>query len=233
MYAREIEGQTFSFGVSGKLVRNVLVMYDRQTESYWSQLLGEAIAGEMAGARLEFLPSWQTTWAQWKALYPDTLALEKRFAGSADVYESYYQSGRAGIIGETFTDDRLYTKEFVLGVELRNAEKAYPFRFLSLQQLINDNVAGQSLLVFFDAQNAAGVVYSPVVDGRILTFEETVDPLMITDTQTNSLWDAFTGHAVEGPLVGRELERLKSTTIFWFGWKDFFPDTLVYGIDGG
>ena len=63
MYAREIDGRTFTFGVSGKLSRNVLIMYDRQTESYWSQLIGEAISGEMIGTRLEFLPSWMTTWS--------------------------------------------------------------------------------------------------------------------------------------------------------------------------
>lgn len=66
MYAREIEGSEFSFGVSGKLIRNVLVMYDRQTESYWSQLLGEAVEGEMVGTKLEFLPSWMMTWEAWK-----------------------------------------------------------------------------------------------------------------------------------------------------------------------
>ncbi len=72
-----MKGQEFSFGVSGKLIRNVLVMYDRQTESYWSQLLGESVAGEMVGTKLEFLPSWMMTWSQWKELHPDTVALDK------------------------------------------------------------------------------------------------------------------------------------------------------------
>ncbi len=77
MYAREINDQEFTFGVSGKLIRNVLVMYDRQTDSLWSQLLGEAVQGEMVGTKLEFLPAWMTTWEEWKALHPNTLALDK------------------------------------------------------------------------------------------------------------------------------------------------------------
>jgi hypothetical protein len=77
VYAREIEGQEFTFGVSGKLIRNVLVMYDRQTGSLWSQLLGEAIDGDMVGASLSFLPSWMMSWKEWKAMHPDTVALDK------------------------------------------------------------------------------------------------------------------------------------------------------------
>ena len=119
MYAREIEGREFTFGVSGKLIRNVLVMYDRQTESYWSQLLGEAVEGEMVGAKLNYLPSWFMTWEEWNGLHPDTVALDKNGRrGSGDAYDSYYASSRAGVIGRTNPDERLRTKEFVIGVEL-------------------------------------------------------------------------------------------------------------------
>ena len=65
VFDRNIDGKIYDFGVSGKLIRNVLVMYDRQTESYWSQLLGESVAGTMVGTKLEFLPSWMMTWERW------------------------------------------------------------------------------------------------------------------------------------------------------------------------
>ena len=57
MYDPIIDGKRFTFGVSGKLYKAALVMYDRQTESLWSQLKGEAIAGPMTGAKLAVLPS--------------------------------------------------------------------------------------------------------------------------------------------------------------------------------
>lgn len=230
MYAREIGGQEYSFGVSGKLIRNVLVMYDRQTESYWSQLLGEAVEGEMKGTKLGFLPSWMMTWEAWKELHPDTLALEKgRFGSSQDTYESYYRSGAAGVIGETITDDRLYTKEFVVGVELEDFAIAYPFGALNEEPIINDTVAGNNLLVVFDRDTAAAAVFERNVTGRTLTFDNTPERLTLIDAETGSLWDALTGLATAGPLEGTSLRRVKSTTSFWFGWKDFHPETAVYG----
>ena len=230
MYAREINGEEYTFGVSGKLIRNVLVMYDRQTESYWSQLLGESVEGELIGTKLEFLPSWMTTWEQWKELHPETLALDKGFQrGGRDQYEGYYASASAGVIGETLQDDRLYVKEFVTGVELDGAAIAYPFSVLNDEPVVNDTVNGQELLVIFDKDTAATAVYSRVVDGQTLTFSG--DGFILTDDETGSTWDVFTGEAIDGTLAGQQLERIKSSTSFWFGWKDFHPETAVYGID--
>lgn len=232
MYAREVDGQELTFGVSGKLIRNVLVMYDRQTESLWSQLLGESVSGEMLGVKLEFLPSWHTTWGQWKEMHPETLALRKGFRGGRDPYVGYYQSNSAGIIGETFRDDRLATKEFVLGVEIDGAAIAYPYRVLSGEPVINDVVADQDILVVFDRQNAGGVVFDRRVRDQTLTFEMIAEnPLMVKDLETGSEWNGLTGEATAGSMAGNTLERLKSTTVFWFGWKDFHTETLVYGLD--
>ena len=65
MYAREIETQTLTFGVSGKLIMNALVMYDHETGSLWSQFLGQAVRGQLAGTKLEFIPALMTDWATW------------------------------------------------------------------------------------------------------------------------------------------------------------------------
>lgn len=232
MYAREINGREFTFGVSGKLIRNVLVMYDRQTGSYWSQLLGEAVDGEMVGTKLQFLPSWMTTWTQWKEMYPDTMALNKRGRrGSRDSYDFYYTSSAAGVIGETIDDGRLYTKEFVIGVELGETKIAYPFSMLSAEPVVNDVIGDNSVLVVFDKATAAAVAYSRLVDGQVLTFAVAGSPFVLVDEETASTWDAFSGVALSGPLAGEQLSRVKSTTAFWFGWKDTHPGTLVYGVD--
>lgn len=236
MYAREIDGREFDFGVSGKLIRNVLVMYDRQTNSLWSQLIGESIEGDMIGTKLEFVPSWMTTWEEWQRMHPETLALNKGYAGSRDPYEfGYYDSNAAGVIGEKFEDDRLEVKEFVVGVELDTTAVAYPYRFLNEEPIVNDTISasGQSLLVVFDKDAATAAVFDRTLDdGTPLTFEagENIDRMV--DTETGTVWDRFAGTALEGELAGTELERIKSTTVFWFGWKDFFPETVVYGIDG-
>lgn len=230
MYDREINGKAFTFGVSGKLIRNVLVMYDRQTESLWSQLLGEAVQGELIGTKLDFVPSVMMTWAEWKERYPETQALDKGGRrGGRDSYASYYASSSPGVIGETRQDDRLYTKEFVVGVELAEAVKAYPFSALDTAGgVINDTVNGRALVIAFDPQSTASAVYDRTAAGQTLTFEATGTPLILQDAETGSTWDALSGSATGGPLAGEQLQRLKSTRSFWFGWKDIHPNTLLY-----
>jgi len=232
VYDREINGQEFSFGVSGKLIRNVLVMYDRQTESLWSQLLGEAVEGPLIGTKLEFVPSWMMTWEQWKEQHPDTLALNKNGRrGGRDSYASYYASGSAGVIGETIQDDRLFTKEFVAGVELNDTVIAYPYSALNENPYLNHSVAGEDVLVVFDPDSAVSIVFDRNLKGQTLTFSPTGEPFRMKDAETGTLWDAFSGEALAGELAGQQLERIKSTSSFWFGWKDIHPDTLLYGED--
>ena len=140
MYSRDIGGQTYTFGVSGKLIRNVMVMFDRETETLWSQLLGRAVEGELEGTELEFFPYWLTTWQEWKTRYPDTLALVKGYSGLADPYQGYYESPQAGVLGETYSDDRLYTKQYVIGVAQGDEAVAYPWLTLNDEPVVNDEV---------------------------------------------------------------------------------------------
>lgn len=230
MYSREINGQELTFGVSGKLIRNVLVMYDRQTESLWSQLLGEAVEGELKGTKLEFLPSLQTTWEGWKSLHPGTVALEKGFFGDRDPYASYYASGQTGVIGETYRDERLYEKEFVIGVEQNGEALAFPFSVLNETPLVNHEVGGVPVAVVFNTATGTGVVFHRTLHDQTLTFRLETG-LTLVDDQTGSRWNGLTGQALEGPLKGETLPRVKSTSAFWFGWKDWYPDTVIYGLD--
>ena len=63
MYGRVIDGQEHTFGVSGKLIMNALVMYDHQTRTLWSQFLRRGVKGPLAGVELDVFPVTQTTWA--------------------------------------------------------------------------------------------------------------------------------------------------------------------------
>jgi hypothetical protein len=64
-----------------------------------------------------------------------------------------------------------------------------------------------------------------------LTFDLGPTEKSLVDAETGTVWDVISGEAVEGPLAGKQLERIKSTIVFWFGWVDFHPDTLIYGLD--
>lgn len=217
-----------TFGVSGKLLRNVLVMYDRETESEWSQLLGEALTGPLTGAKLDWLPSTMSTWGAWRRQFPDTKALRKPGPAS-DPYESYYRSADPGILGEAVRDERLRAKEFVLGVRVGEQAKAYPFRLIEKQAVANDALGGEPLVVVFDGQARMARAWRRVVDGRPLTFEPlSGGDLRMRDRETGTTWSAMGGRALEGRLAGKQLDGVVATVSFWFGWKDFYPHTEVY-----
>ena len=235
VFARDIGDQTLTFGVSGKLVMNALVMYDHQTDSLWSQFLSAAIRGDLRGTELELLPALMTDWKTWAELHPDTLVLDKGGRFSRDSYARYYESSDAGVLGETRTDDRLYTKEYVVGLVHNDVIRAYPFSVLNAYPVVNDVVGDEPVLITFAAASGAGVVFSRIVDGQTLTFEgvaTTADaegaPLYVHDAETQTFWHALTGEAVEGELAGTTLQQISTTLSFWFGWKDFYPETEIY-----
>jgi hypothetical protein len=232
VYGRVINGEEFTFGVSGKLIKNALVMYDHQTRTLWSQFLRKGVQGELAGTELEVVPVTQTTWEAWRELHPHTLVLDKRGRYRSDQYSGYYLGNRAGVLGESSSDARLRPKELVVGVDIAGSSKAYPFSVLRRQPVVNDVVSGQSALVYFDASNGTALVYDRTVDGSTLTFRLDGEPqgvlTKLVDDETNSRWMAFTGLAVSGELKGKRLGRALSHLSFWFAWKDWNPQTELY-----
>ena len=232
MYARETGERTLTFGVSGNLIMNGLVMYDHQTDSLWSQVLGEAVRGPLEGRHLEVLPALQTTWSSWLELYPDTTALDKGGGFKRDKYTIYYSISRAGLQGEWRKDDRLGAKELVLGLESGGEARAYPFRQLEEEPLVNDRFQGRPVLVVFDTGSETGVVYDRRLDDRVLTFRlehrRGGPGAMMVDRETGTRWTAITGEAVEGEMAGARLDRVPSHYSFWFAWKDYHPETEVY-----
>ena len=232
MYAREIDGEEHTFGVSGKLIMNALVMYDHQTRTLWSQFLGEAVKGELTGVKLDFIPVTHTTWSLWTEAHPDTLVLDKNGRYQFDTYDSYYRGGSAGVLGETSYDGRLERKALVVGVDIDGTAKAFPFQVLLEQPVVNDSVGSEDVLVYFDRSPDTALVYDRTVDGRSLSFtladEGTGLQAVLVDNETGSKWMAFTGRAIEGELKGKTLDRSLSHLSFWFAWKDWNPDTELY-----
>ena len=228
MYGREVQGQQLTFGVSGSPIMNALVMYDRETDSLWSQFLGVGVRGPHAGVKLDLLGSTLTTWQAWRDAHPDTVVLDQG-RRRVDSYNGYYASGSAGVRGETNVDDRLGTKEFVLGLQLDGAQKAYPFRYLSETPVVNDSVGGLSIVVAFDATIATGKIYERTVDGRTLTFDTAPatggDAAAIVDRETGTRWSRLTGEALGGPLAGTRLVEVPALPAFWFAWSDFHPQS--------
>ena len=219
-----------TFGVSGKLIMNGLVMYDRETGSLWSQVIGQGVDGEFKGVELTIIPALQTTWGRWVSDHPETLVLDKRGRYRTDSYASYYRGSSQGIIGQARKDDRLAGKELVVGVALDGKSKAYPFSELRRIPVVNDVLSGVPILVTFESTSATGAVFNPTIQGRRLVFRQVQDSekILMEDAETGSLWDTVTGVAQEGPLKGTALDRVESHYEFWFSWKDYRPGTELY-----
>ncbi|MGR3502818.1 DUF3179 domain-containing protein [Pseudaestuariivita sp.] len=75
-FDRRVAGQVLTFGVSGKLRNSDMVMYDRETQSWWQQALGTGIVGEMTGQELTALPTWMESFAEFSARNPQGLIMD-------------------------------------------------------------------------------------------------------------------------------------------------------------
>ncbi len=116
VYAREVDGKVLDLGVSGALYRDALVLYDRETGSYWSQVTGEAIRGPLAGKKLAEIQSVVTTWREWKREHPDTLVLRSDPGPRRSPYEAYFaRPFELGVLGTKNPDERLPGKTWVWG----------------------------------------------------------------------------------------------------------------------
>jgi hypothetical protein len=79
----------------------------------------------------------------------------------------------------------------------------------------------------------SGLAFQRMLERQTLSFSlDDPEALTMIDAETGSTWNGRTGLAVDGPLAGRQLSRVKSMHAFWFCWKDFYPGTRVYETTG-
>lgn len=155
-------GEARSFGVSGLLYNSDVLLYDRQTESLWSQILGQAISGPLKGERLRRIALAHTTWADWRNRHGDTLVLSQhtgyRRDYSRDPYAGYENNGKI-IFPVKRVDPRYHPKERVIGLEIDGRYKVYPFVELArTPAAVSDTFAGRSIRIVFDAKHRTGRV---------------------------------------------------------------------------
>lgn len=232
VYDRIVEGQELTFGVSGYLLHNNLVLYDHQSNTLWSQLLGQGIKGAYSGSRLNLIPSTLTTWGTWKDAYPGTQVLSARaldlYEGEIqDPYAGYYTSGAAGLGGSADPDARLKGKALVAGWGGGERALAFSLELLQERRLVQVEHDGVDLAAVYDPIWQTIHVYQRSAGGRTLTFRPGADPLRIVDLETRSRWDIRTGTAVSGRLRGEQLLRVEAPLVFWFAWSAHHPDSEV------
>ncbi|MEE9586311.1 MAG: DUF3179 domain-containing (seleno)protein [Nitrososphaerales archaeon] len=227
-FERVIDGETVEFGVSGKLYNSDLVMYDRKTDSYWSQITGQSIVGELAGRTLKRLPLDTLEWQDWKKIHPDTkvLSTDTGFSRNynADPYAGYYRSDST-IFPIENVDKRLHLKTIVHGVLINDEAKAYPEEEVKTAGLINDIVGGTPILILYSPEANAVKIYERTIDDVTLEFK--VENGMLVDTSSGTTW-SYSGEGLSGKYADLKLNEVIAPPHFWFAWAAFYPDTGLF-----
>ncbi|MBE9523947.1 MAG: DUF3179 domain-containing protein [Chloroflexi bacterium] len=241
-----IDGETLTFGTSGNLRNSDLVMWDRQTESWWQQFSGEAIVGDLTGTKLTFLPSSIIAWGDFKDKYPGGQVLSTDTGYTRDYgrnpYAGYDNVDSNPFLFDGITDERLRPMERVIGILLDSGQgQAYTLQNLSEKRFIQDSLGETPFVIFWKAGTASALdssniasgndigavgVYETKLDNEVLLFTANADGTF-SDDNTGSTWDIF-GQAIEGPLNGKSLTPITHHDTFWFAWAAFVsPDTLI------
>ena len=245
VFDRTVDGQVLDFGTSGRLRYSNLIMYDRQTESWWQQGTGEAIVGELLGAQLEFVPAAMISWDAYKEAYPEGVVLSRE-TGHNRPYGSNPYTGYDAVGNIPFlyqgpeTPDDLPPVARILGLDVEGEAVAYPYPLLREFGVVNDQVGEKSVVIFWVPGTAsaldtqfiadgkdvgAAIAFNRVLNGQELSFR--FDGEAFIDNETGSTWD-FLGNALSGPLQVERLEEVIANNYLWFAWAAFKPETRIF-----
>ena len=242
-FDRRVHGQTLSFGTTGKLRFSDLVMYDRQTESWWQQATGQAIVGALTGVQLIPFPAQTISWGTFKDAFPGGKVLSRHTGYNRpygeNPYVGYDDVNSSPFLYRGPQDPRLPPMERVVTVSLEGEDVAYPFSTLERVRVVNDTVGGRKIVVLFEKGVASALdkssipesrdigtagVFERAVGGKVLTFA--VAGGRIVDAQTGSTWTIL-GTAIAGRLSGARLVPVVHGQHFWFAWAVFQPKTRI------
>ncbi len=255
VFDRRVAERELTFGTTGNLRYSDLVMWDRQTESWWQQAAGEAIVGELTGARLARVRSAVLSFEEFRGAYPagEVLSREgadeemkqkgqgRRHYGS-NPYVGYDRADTppiAAFWGDRAIDKRLPPKARVAVATFAEPPVAYATDEIVGTFARNDIIGGRPV-VFFYLGGVASPLDTPATSdgadtGQAIFYDAAVNGRALTfrpsgrsfvDEQTGSTW-SVTGIAIAGPLKGRRLAMLDHEFTYWFIWSAFRPDTEV------
>jgi Protein of unknown function (DUF3179) len=159
VYRREAGDKTLTFGVSGKLYQSNLVLYDEGTQSLWSQLDGQSLAGPMAGQKLTAIPSTIVTWEAWQKKHPSTDVLSINTGYTRDYgVDPYwgYEHGDQVVSPVAHLDERLSAHEMVLGLSAGGQDEAFRLsKLVEVPMPLRVQLGGADLTITYDADSGA------------------------------------------------------------------------------
>jgi len=224
-YWGTVAGLTTSFVPTRMYVDRNLVMRDRATGSAWSQMLGIALEGHLAGLSLERIPVYPTTWQRARANYPDAFVLTSGLTFDSAAPAPDVPKVPAHRVFPFGNDNRLDPSEAVVAVVAGEQAAAVPREAVLARRVVLLEAGGKHLVAIADTKLAAVRVFDRTLDGSSVMLDAIGG--MIVDRTTRSVWDER-GRCVSGPLRGLTLEPVVSVDCVWSAWNGFFPNTVVY-----
>lgn len=244
VFESKFDDLVLDFGTTGLLRNSDLVMYDRQTETWWQQFTGEGLVGKYAGEQLNFLAAQVISFGDFGSQYPQAQVLARPSAGRAygqNPYTNYDSTTDRPFLFDGQPDRRLGIMERIVGIFGESRARAYPFSTVSTARIINDTFNDRPIVVMHSPGTASALDSRIISDGRdvgsIGVFQRTVEGQVLSfvtidneifDEETGTRWNHL-GIALEGEMAGVQLERVIAFDHFWFAWAAFFPETEIYG----
>jgi len=227
---RMVNGVKTTFGVSGKLYNTNLMPYDRLTDSYWSQIALNCVNGELISTEANTHQLIETTWVTWKILFPNSKVLNTNTGFNRD-YNRYpygdYRTNHDNIIFPVAPlDDRLPSKERVLGVLGTGINRAYSIELFQTGQVIEDVLEEEDLLIIGSKALNFIVAYENNLNLEGLEWNVDALPVVAQDSAGNKV--RIDGKIVEGPLAGQQLNPTNSFIGYWFSLGAFYPGIELY-----
>ncbi|WP_440008041.1 DUF3179 domain-containing (seleno)protein [Halomicrococcus sp. SG-WS-1] len=228
VYVREVAGRTLTFGVSGKLDDDDLVLYDRETESEWKQSSGECIAGELAGESLTVRAAAMLPWNRFRERHDDGVVLRppggaSEASGDGDSveeidydeepYRDYFETDGFGLAAHRgdgsreWNRDDLDPKAVVVGLERDGDALGVPLSRVEAAGGVVTASVGDADAVVFAAEGVHAFEHPGVA------FEPEEGPYFRGD---GARWHGATGESDDG----RTLDRLPARRLFAFAWQD-------------
>ncbi|NJN26759.1 MAG: DUF3179 domain-containing protein [Cyclobacteriaceae bacterium] len=238
---RVIKGEETTFGVSGLLFNSNLLPYDRKTDSNWSQMRLDCVNGELIGTEIQTFNLIETTWASWKSMYPDTKVVSTSTGFNRNYgrypYGDYKTNNSNLLFPVSPADDRIASKERVLGIVLDGKSKVYKFSSFASDDIVvrKDQFEEHDIVIVgSEMHNFILAFKSKLSDGTTVNLaaknavEAVSDVIMVDDE--GSEWDVF-GEAVRGPRKGEKLQPVVSFIGYWFAWGAFYPTPVIFGME--
>jgi hypothetical protein len=207
-------------------------MRDRETGSWWQQVTGRAIAGELAGSALELMPNDELTFALWKSEAPSGLVLAPVPGHEKDYDKEWEKEVAKYPVPLTFPGQGLKDRDVILGVEMGGQARAFPFVTVRSESPVEDKIGGIPVALVTGPDGESVRVFRLQLNGLDIELYRDAQndgqspEWRLLDSQCNT-WN-FAGCASSGPAMGQCLEKVNFLKDYWFDWKNYNPRTTVY-----